>query len=706
MTATLDELETELKSTRRIAERAAEAVAGISGGGKANAALLQDRRMSKAAPAAGNFLGWNATTKKWEPMAPTILEARCTSTLTLNTIATSMTGDGDSSKVRVLLPAIGEWLILGTFDFDVSTLSSGNAAIGELFLDDSGTAETGAAIKSMEAVDRATVSQVWEVTTTSANTPVELKTRKDSAGGGVTARTTHTTIVAIGLVGGASPVTVSAHDILSTSHGDVATAAVTRGSLIVGNATPDWAELVVGTAGQVIRSDGSDALWATLSHADLGGLLVDDHTQYLLLAGRSGGQTAIGGTAAGEDLILRGTSHATPGDVIIDNTSALVVGNSGIDDRLGTLRMLFSNVFAASALTIRGATGGVTVLIEDGRLDVENGGIRLTTRLDLTAENLAGAFSGFRVQPTVTNEGCSIQAVPNGTATQSTFDMFNDSGAADANRIRFGASAAGLGLEVASGLAIGFTVLPGSLQFHLDATDGYVSLPMRFGDTAAATEDIEVVNDFGWESGTGFLARQRHNNLAAHDYDWPRLSGNVIVIAGAAAQGEIAYHDGTDWTRLAVGTARQALISRGATANPKWADLGAWLGWTGQPAGANDNNTTFYSVVQHPVVTTGSEQATYFRVPHDGVLANYLLDVNANSLVTGTAVCTIRVNGANTAVTISIGPGATGIFTDYSNSVAISQGDVVTMAVVIPGEAGNKSVSFRNMSLGYYADNA
>jgi len=50
------------------------------------------------------------------------------------------------------------------------------------------------------------------------------------------------------------------------------------------------------------------------NHGDLAGLADDDHPQYALLAGRSGGQTVIGGTASGDDLILQTTSDGTKGD--------------------------------------------------------------------------------------------------------------------------------------------------------------------------------------------------------------------------------------------------------------------------------------------------------------------------------------------------------------------------------------------------------
>ena len=50
-------------------------------------------------------------------------------------------------------------------------------------------------------------------------------------------------------------------------------------------------------------------------HGGLAGLADDDHLQYLLLAGRAGGQTANGGTAGGQELVLRGTAAANLGAI-------------------------------------------------------------------------------------------------------------------------------------------------------------------------------------------------------------------------------------------------------------------------------------------------------------------------------------------------------------------------------------------------------
>ncbi|KKM22482.1 hypothetical protein LCGC14_1624890 [marine sediment metagenome] len=68
---------------------------------------LQSRRVSAAAPNDNELLGWNATTKKWEPKAPTIKTARATSDLTLTTAAQSIVGDGDSTRFGLPFPPSG-----------------------------------------------------------------------------------------------------------------------------------------------------------------------------------------------------------------------------------------------------------------------------------------------------------------------------------------------------------------------------------------------------------------------------------------------------------------------------------------------------------------------------------------------------------------------------------------------------------------------
>jgi len=69
-------------------------------------------------------------------------------------------------------------------------------------------------------------------------------------------------------------------------------------------------------------------------HGTLSGLTDDDHTQYALLLGRSGGQTLIGGTGASDGLLLQSTSHATKGLVALGSlTTGLIY--DGVNSRVG-----------------------------------------------------------------------------------------------------------------------------------------------------------------------------------------------------------------------------------------------------------------------------------------------------------------------------------------------------------------------------------
>ena len=61
---------------------------------------------------------------------------------------------------------------------------------------------------------------------------------------------------------------IAAHAMLDGSvHTDSVADAVTRGSIIYGNATPKWDELVIGAANTVLQSDGTDAAWGSIATA-------------------------------------------------------------------------------------------------------------------------------------------------------------------------------------------------------------------------------------------------------------------------------------------------------------------------------------------------------------------------------------------------------------------------------------------------------
>jgi hypothetical protein len=144
-----------------------------------------------------------------------------------------------------------------------------------------------------------------------------------------------------------------------STHTDTVAQGVTRGSIIYGNSTPKWTELVIGAAHRVLGtgSAGTDVSWVQADHgAALDGLTDDDHTQYALLAGRAGGQTLIGGTAASQTLTLQSTAHATKGQITINNCTVFEVTCSGVLNLTSTGAGITLLAEASSNVSITGAT--------------------------------------------------------------------------------------------------------------------------------------------------------------------------------------------------------------------------------------------------------------------------------------------------------------------------------------------------------------
>ena len=125
-------------------------------------------------------------------------------------------------------------------------------------------------------------------------------------------------------------------------------------------------------------SDGNgvelDTLFSNIDHGGLLGLTDDDHTQYLLLAGRSGGQVAIGGTATTDGLTLQTTSGVgtTGADMhfLVGNngaTEAMTILNSGyvgLNKNAPSVRMhVYENTNSNEIFRVEG-TGSVGNLFQ------------------------------------------------------------------------------------------------------------------------------------------------------------------------------------------------------------------------------------------------------------------------------------------------------------------------------------------------------
>jgi len=144
------------------------------------------------------------------------------------------------------------------------------------------------------------------------------------------------------------------------------------------------------------RPGGGGGVARHVDLVDLPSAAGDPHTQYLHNPGRAGGQTAFGGTAASDELTLRGTSNANLGLVNVD--SPMILGAIEAAAALSTF-----NVSATAASIISGFYAGGAFMIAPV-IDLQTGFF---------------SWSGFEISPEITSNAAIsfatfrlIQATP------------------------------------------------------------------------------------------------------------------------------------------------------------------------------------------------------------------------------------------------------------------------------------------------------
>ena len=196
---------------------------------------------------------------------------------------------------------------------------------------------------------------------------------------------------------------VAAHAILDGSvHTDSVADGVTRGSLIYGNVTPKWDELVVGAADTFLGADGTDVSWRTAEQvmASLSGeagaafsfnsqgiinagtigcnaitIVANNHVEMGIGAGHFTAGIS-GGFISGSLTVKDGSIDDTDGSISFGDTNLTSVGTIGCD----TITVVANNDIEMAVGTghITAGTEGFivgTLTITDGSIDDTDGSI-------------------------------------------------------------------------------------------------------------------------------------------------------------------------------------------------------------------------------------------------------------------------------------------------------------------------------------------
>lgn len=148
---------------------------------------------------------------------------------------------------------------------------------------------------------------------------------------------------------------------------------------------------------------------ASIDHGSIAGLGDDDHSQYLLLLGRAGGQDIIGGTAASNNLTLESTSNVTKGFIQLKDTTRLTTAAAGSFADAFVVRD--SAAGELQTVTPSGTPSGTTFLRGDGTWATPAGGF---------ANFLAGADTGTDV---TINDGDLLEVLGGSGLTSTVADV-------------------------------------------------------------------------------------------------------------------------------------------------------------------------------------------------------------------------------------------------------------------------------------------
>ena len=233
-------------------------------------------------------------------------------------------------------------------------------------------------------------------------------------------------------------------------------------------------------------------------HGELLGLADDDHSQYALLGGRSGGQTLIGGTASGETLTLVSTSHITKGKILFGTSAYDEVNNRLGIGTVSPKALLHGSTDAGSSPDFMFSDGDVSHNFTG--IGGVYANVQTDTTFIMTPANTdagGGAFSGFR-----DNDGIALAMqghinAASPTAAAVTIDGYKTDGAT--SRTKLTGDEAILDIRAGSSKRVRFTAEGKIILYDVDdafMTAGLVLNQIEYDNEILSFKSSDVAHGF------------------------------------------------------------------------------------------------------------------------------------------------------------------------------------------------------------------
>ncbi len=177
-------------------------------------------------------------------------------------------------------------------------------------------------------------------------------------------------------------------------------------------------------------------------------------------------------------------------------------------------------------------------------------------------------------------------------------------------------------------------------------------------EEAALAELVALAN-----SGTGEFIRKSAGSLVNSTLsETIALSGLSDVSLSSAAQGDILYHNGSDWVNLAAGTTGLILQTQGSGANPVWVNVTGGTVLSVSVVTANGVSGTVATSTLTPAITLTLGDITPSAVQISGLTASEIVITDASKKLVSAAVATypsltelIYVKGVTSAIQTQLG---------------------------------------------------